>query len=67
MKTALITGGTGFIGRHLCADLRSDGWAVTVHCLTSDTVRGVEVRRFDGVHWEQFIAGSGIRAFSKQD
>ncbi|ROO24911.1 NAD-dependent dehydratase [Salinisphaera orenii MK-B5] len=30
MKTALITGGTGFIGRHLCADLRSDGWAVTV-------------------------------------
>ena len=44
-----------------------DGWAVTVHCLTSDTVRGVEVRRFDGVHWEQFISGSGIRAFSKQD
>ena len=44
-----------------------DGWAVTVHCLTGDTVRAVEVRRFDGVHWEDFIAGSGIRAFSKQD
>lgn len=37
MKTVLITGGTGFIGRHLCADLLADGWQIEV--LTRDVAR----------------------------
>lgn len=41
MNTALITGGTGFIGRHLCADLLNDGWQVQV--VTRDTVRAADV------------------------
>lgn len=35
MKTMLITGGTGFIGRHLSAQAMSHGWQVIV--LTRDT------------------------------
>ena len=67
--------GTG-IARHLfCARCgitpfyrprsNPDGWAVTFQCLDPGTVEGVEVRRFDGQHWEAFIADSGINAFSK--
>mmetsp|Transcript_41356 Transcript_41356/g.50304 ORF Transcript_41356/g.50304 Transcript_41356/m.50304 type:complete len:217 (-) Transcript_41356:61-711(-) len=43
-----------------------DGWAVTFACLDEGTVEGVEVRRFDGRHWEEFIAGDGrdIKGFS---
>lgn len=37
MKKALITGGTGFIGRQLCADLLADGWQVEV--FTRDAAR----------------------------
>lgn len=46
-ETVLITGGTGFIGRHLCADLLADGWQVDV--LTRDIEK---VRRAlpDDVH-----------------
>ncbi|GAB3675404.1 TIGR01777 family oxidoreductase [Salinisphaera aquimarina] len=41
MNKALITGGTGFIGRHLCADLLADGWQVEV--ITRDTVAAANV------------------------
>ncbi len=37
MATVLITGGTGFIGSHLCQDLVTDHWQVEV--LTRDVVR----------------------------
>lgn len=30
MNNVLVTGGTGFIGRHLCRDLVADGWQVEV-------------------------------------
>ena len=41
-----------------------DGVAVTVACLDPGTVAAVEVRAFDGVHWEASVAASGIRACS---
>lgn len=46
-----------------------DGWAITFQCIDPGTVADVEVRRFDGRHWEDFIEGEGaaIRAFSKGD
>lgn len=41
MNKVLITGGTGFIGRHLCADLRADDWHVEI--LTRDAERAARV------------------------
>jgi len=41
MNTVLITGGTGFIGRQLCADMLVDGWQVAVH--TRDAERAARV------------------------
>lgn len=41
MKTALVTGDAGFIGRHIRARLEHDGWDVT-RC---DVVRGEDCRR----------------------
>lgn len=41
MNKALITGGTGFIGRHLCKSLLEDGWAVQV--VTRDTTAAARV------------------------
>ncbi|KAJ1639181.1 Mss4-like protein [Pavlovales sp. CCMP2436] len=43
-----------------------NGWGVTFQCIDPGTVSSVEVRRFDGQHWEDFIngAGSSIRDFS---
>ncbi len=41
MHRALITGGTGFIGKRLCADLLADGWEVDV--VTRDVVRARSV------------------------
>ena len=41
MDKALITGGTGFIGRHLCASLLDDGWSVEV--VTRDTAAAADV------------------------
>lgn len=40
MKTVLVTGGTGFIGRHLTRELQSDGWQVEV--LTRDVDKARE-------------------------
>lgn len=40
-ETVLITGGTGFIGRHLCSELLAHGWSVDV--LTRDTDRARRV------------------------
>jgi len=36
-----------------------DGWAITFQCLDPGTVSGVETKRFDGRHWEEFIDGEG--------
>lgn len=46
-----------------------NGWAVTVHCIRKGTISEVEVKRFDGVHWEEYIANSGIQELTgvKQD
>lgn len=73
---AIITGGTGFVGRALAADLISSGWEVVVlsrspqKAVTSRT--GVGVERWDGVtgtDWSHLIdsntaivnlAGAGI-------
>lgn len=41
MNKALITGGTGFIGRHLCQSLVDDGWSVQV--VTRDTAAAAKV------------------------
>ena len=43
-----------------------DGWAVTFQCLDAGTVDDVEVRFFDGQHWEDFIeaGGAAIKGFS---
>jgi uncharacterized protein (TIGR01777 family) len=41
MNKALVTGGTGFIGRHLCESLLADGWAVQV--ITRDTAAAAKV------------------------
>ena len=44
-----------------------DGWAVTFQCLDAGTVEDVEVRFFDGQHWEDFIeaGGAAIKGFSE--
>ena len=34
-----------------------DGWSVNVRCLDASTVRGVNVRPFDGDRWEENIDG----------
>ena len=46
-----------------------DGWAITFPCLDGGTVSSVEVRQFDGLHWEEFYAGKGsaIKSFSTDD
>ena len=41
MNKALITGGTGFVGRHLCTSLLTDGWSVEV--VTRDTTAAARV------------------------
>lgn len=38
---AFVTGGTGFIGRHLIADLLAHGWAVTALARTLDRARSL--------------------------
>jgi hypothetical protein len=41
-----------------------DGIAVTVHCIDAGSVAHVEVRTFDGRHWEDQIKTSSIVGFS---
>jgi hypothetical protein len=33
-----------------------DKYAVTVHCIEPGTIASVEVRHFDGQHWEEAFA-----------
>src|SRR5690625_2318047 len=54
-ETVLVTGGTGFIGRHLCADLLADGWQVDV--LTRDVDKARRVMP-DSVHAVTDLAAS---------
>ena len=44
-----------------------DGVAVTVHCITSETIKHVEIRQFDGQNWEQAWDDTGIQKFSKSE
>lgn len=60
MKTALVTGGTGFVGRYLIADLLADGWQVEV--LTRDAARAREVLPAGVVPLESLSAASQPRA-----
>lgn len=39
--------------------------AVTIYCITSPTVRSVEVKKIAGRNWEAAVAESGIRGLSK--
>jgi uncharacterized protein (TIGR01777 family) len=53
MKSILITGGSGFIGRHLCVEAMARGWQVTV--LTRNTAAAAgrlpaEVRLIESLH-----------------
>ena len=45
-----------------------DGWGITLPCVDGGTVSSVEIRRFDGLNWEECIVGSGssIKGFSKE-
>ncbi|PRW20748.1 Centromere V [Chlorella sorokiniana] len=42
-----------------------DGYAVTIYCITSPTVRSMEVKKIAGSNWEAAVAESGIRGLSK--
>jgi hypothetical protein len=42
-----------------------DGVAVTVHCVDAGTLSRVTTRAFDGAHWEDAFAATGIAAASK--
>ncbi len=45
---ALVSGGAGFIGSHLCAELRARGWRVTaVDNLVTGTIRNLDPLRDD--------------------
>ena len=41
---------------------------MTVQCVDPGTIASVDVRFFDGQHWEDYIGGEGasIRAFSEE-
>ncbi|KAI3434397.1 hypothetical protein D9Q98_002475 [Chlorella vulgaris] len=38
---------------------KPDGYAVTLHCITSPTVAGMEVKQIGGSEWEAAMAASG--------
>ena len=43
-----------------------DGWGVSFQCIAGGTISSVEVKRFDGLNWEECYAGQGaeIKKFS---
>ncbi|AWN16400.1 TIGR01777 family oxidoreductase [Salinisphaera sp. LB1] len=60
MNNVLITGGTGFIGRHLVTDLLADGW--TVEVLTRDAAKARRVLPASVVPVESLAQASEPRA-----
>lgn len=42
-----------------------DGYGVTIYCIDPGTVKSVEVKTFDGAHWEESFASSKISMLSK--
>jgi len=42
-----------------------DGVGVTLYCVDEGTIADVEIRKFDGQHWERSHAATGIAACSK--
>ncbi|GAB4813909.1 hypothetical protein N2152v2_000955 [Parachlorella kessleri] len=42
-----------------------DGYAVTIWCITSPTVKSMTVKKIHGQDWENAVATSGIQALSK--
>lgn len=64
MKCVLLTGASGFVGRHLLRSLTADGYAVRAAARTSsriaatDDIEVVHVPNFeDGVDWTQVLCG----------
>jgi len=61
--------GTGTARHYFCATCgispfyiprsNPDGYAITFVCLDAGTVSNVDIRRFDGRHWEDFIEAEG--------
>jgi hypothetical protein len=43
-----------------------DGVAVTIHCITSGTVKSLTTRYFDGLQWERAYSATGIAVCSKE-
>lgn len=43
-----------------------DGWAITAQCIARGSMTGLTVKYFDGIHWDDYIEKSGIRAFSQK-
>ena len=43
----------------------SPSGAVTIHCITSPTVRSMRIKQIEGSDWEAAVAGSGIRGLSR--
>lgn len=42
-----------------------DGYGVNPRCIVGDTIKGREIRKFNGQDWEGTISASGIRELSK--
>jgi uncharacterized protein YbjT (DUF2867 family) len=42
MKNALVLGGTGFVGRHLCEFLHREGWCITVPTRRASNAKSVQ-------------------------
>lgn len=63
MKTVLVTGANGFIGRHLCPHLVAAGWRVraAVRHVVSRVQDGVDYRRYAGLSggtdWRPLLDG----------
>lgn len=65
MRTALVTGATGFLGRHLCRQLVADGWSVTgmrrrssnVHALDTLDLEWVVADVLDGDDVREAVDG----------